>query len=68
MSDSRLLDIQWRRPNDPEILECHGITVEQLVFRIRAVIRMCGSVELISLVNSNSPSPTPHHKQNPTSR
>jgi light-regulated signal transduction histidine kinase (bacteriophytochrome) len=44
-----LFDVKWRRPGDPEILECHGLLPEQLVFRIRGVIRMCGSVELLSV-------------------
>lgn len=44
-----LYDVKWRRPDDPEVLECHGLTAELLVFRIRAVLRMCGSVELLEL-------------------
>lgn len=48
-------DVKWRRPNDPKVLECHGLTADQLVFRIRGVIRMCGSVELISVTFAEGP-------------
>lgn len=47
---SEQFDVKWRRPNDAEVLECRGLTAEQLVFRIRGVIRMCGSVELLALI------------------
>jgi hypothetical protein len=45
-------DVKWRRPDDSEVLRCHGLTPAQVVFRIRAVIRMCGSVELVEVVPS----------------
>jgi hypothetical protein len=46
-------DVRWRRPEYPdEILECYGLTAEVLIFRIRCVIRLCGSVELLALTSS----------------
>lgn len=57
---SRLYDVKWRRPGNPEVLECHGLTAEILVFRIRGVIRMCGSVELLELTPvKEEPGPEP---------
>lgn len=47
-------NVQWRRPNEAEVLECHGLTAASLALRIRAAIRSYGRVELLSL----TPTPT----------
>lgn len=41
--------VQWCRPNEAEVLECHGLTADSLALRIRAAIRSYGRVELLSL-------------------
>jgi hypothetical protein len=43
-------DVKWRRPGDPEIREWHGLLAIQLAYRLRGVIRMCGGVELVSVM------------------
>jgi hypothetical protein len=48
-------DVKWRRPGDPEILEWYGLTGEQLAFRLRGVIQMCRSIELISVTFATGP-------------
>lgn len=49
---SQTYNVEWRRPNDPEVLRCAELTPETLVFRIRAAIKLCGSVELLALTSS----------------
>lgn len=55
-----MYDIKWRRPGDPEVLECHGLTPEMLVFRLRAVVRMCGSVELLQVTPAGATAASEH--------
>jgi hypothetical protein len=43
-------DVKWRRPNEPEVLECHGLTADLLAFRIRAALRNYGRVDLLALI------------------
>jgi hypothetical protein len=49
----RTFDVEWRRPNDPEVLECRDLPTDLLVFRIRAAIRNYGSVELLTVKPSD---------------
>lgn len=47
-------DVEWRRPNEAEVLQCQGLTADSLALRIRAAIRSYGRVELLSLTPATS--------------